>query len=87
MLSHPLGIFALVGRYPASKLIPRKPLPGRNLTICSLEVIRYYPQFPAAIPVPGARDLRLTTPFAAVPLPKEGSRSTCMPNPRRQRSF
>src|SRR6266852_7270867 len=30
VLSHPLGIFALVGRYPTNKLIPREPLPRRN---------------------------------------------------------
>jgi hypothetical protein len=35
MLSHPLGISGLVGRYPANYLVPRKPLPRRNLTICS----------------------------------------------------
>ncbi len=51
----------------------------------SLDVIGYYPQFPVAIPVPRVRYLRVPTPFAAVPL--AGSRSTRMPNPRRQRSF
>jgi hypothetical protein len=30
VLSHPLAIFALVGRYPANKLIARGPLPRRN---------------------------------------------------------
>ena len=55
MLSHPLDIIAMVGHYPTIKLISRKPLPRRNLTICSGEVIRYYPQFPVAIPVPRAR--------------------------------
>lgn len=49
------------------------------------EIIGYYPQFPVAIPDPRVRHLPVTTPFAAVPL--AGSRSTCMPNPRRQRSF
>lgn len=47
--------------------------------------IEYYPQFPVAVLAPGVRYLRVPTPFAAVPL--AGSRSTCMPNPRRQRSF
>jgi hypothetical protein len=64
----------LVSRYLTNKLIPRKPLPRRNLTICSLdrsrEIIRYYPKFPLAIPVLGVRHLRLTTPFAAVPAPE-----------------
>ncbi len=31
MLSHPLPIVALVGRYPANKLIGRTPIPGRSL--------------------------------------------------------
>ena len=72
MLSHPLDVFALVSRYLTNKLIPRKPLPRRNLTICpavtiTAGVIRYYPQFPVAIPVLRVRHLRFTTPFAAVP--------------------
>ena len=32
MLSHPVPIFALVGRYPTNKLIGRGPIPGRNHT-------------------------------------------------------
>ncbi len=32
MLSHPIPIFALVGRYPTNKLIGRRPIPGRNHT-------------------------------------------------------
>ena len=32
VLSHPLRIFALVGRYPANKLIRREPLPRWNYT-------------------------------------------------------
>ncbi len=32
MLSHPVPIAALVGRYPTNKLIGRGPLPGRNHT-------------------------------------------------------
>ena len=75
MLSHPLGISGLVGRYPANYLVPRKPLPRRNLTICSSgitpeEIVRYYPEFPPAIPVLGVRYLRLTTPLAAPPAPE-----------------
>ena len=34
MLSHPLGISGLVGRYLTNYLVPRKPLSGRNLTFC-----------------------------------------------------
>ncbi len=93
MLSHPLGVFGLVSRYLTNYLVPRKPLLRRNHTICSWEIIRYYPQFPVAIPVRRVRNLRITTPFAAVleslrpKLPRNNSRSTCMPNPRHQRSF
>ena len=32
MLSHPVPIIALVGRYPTNKLIGRELLPGRNHT-------------------------------------------------------
>ena len=55
MLSHPLGIVALVSHYLTNKLIPRRPLHGRNLRLSSLviktgEVFRYYLQFPEAVP-------------------------------------
>ncbi len=66
MLSHPLDISGLVSRYLTNYLVSRKPLLRRNHTICSVEVIRYYSQFPVAIPVLEVRNLRLTTPFAAV---------------------
>ncbi len=57
MLSHPLPISALVGRYPTNKLVGRSPLPGRNLTFDlhtrkNTDIIRYYPRFPMAIPDP-----------------------------------
>lgn len=67
MLSHPLPIVALVSRYLTNKLIGRGPLPRRNRTLWSGDVIRYYRQFPAAIPVPGAGNPRVTLPFAAFP--------------------
>ncbi len=67
MLSHPLGILGLVSRYLTNNLVPHQPLLRRNLTICSVEIIRYYLQFPAAIPVPRVRNRRITTPFAAPP--------------------
>ena len=90
MLSHPLRIVALVSRYLTNKLIRSRSLLRWNHTfalkaITPQEIIGYYPQFPVAIPDRRVRHLPVTTPFAAVPL--AGSRSTCMPNPRRQRSF
>ncbi len=71
VLSHLLGIFALVGRYPTNKLIPREPLPGR----LSFRIKRrpprydvwYYPSVRKAIPDPGASYPRLTAPFATSP--------------------
>ena len=52
MLSHPLDILDLVSRYLTNYLVSLKPLLRRNLTFCSVEIIRYYLQFPAAIPDP-----------------------------------
>ena len=85
MLSHPLPIVALVSRYLTNQLIGRRLIPERN----SL-VRRRYPVLPPVsqrYPRLRGRFLRITLPFAAVHFPKEASRSTCMPNPRRQRSF
>ncbi len=48
MLSHPLDILGLVGHYPTNYLVSRRPV-HRRLTICSEEIIQYYPRFPAAI--------------------------------------
>ena len=71
VLSHLLGILAMVGRYPTIKLIPREPLPGRNSFGSSRMphryVARYYPPVRVAIPVPGASYPRLTAPFATSP--------------------
>ena len=71
VLSHPLGILALVGRYPANKLIPHEPLPGRD-SFRKPEMppaydARYYPPVREAIPVPGVGYPRLTAPFATSP--------------------
>ena len=92
VLSYPLAIFALVGRYPANKLIAREPLSGRNSFGNRVMPLRYvagyYPPVRKAIPVPEVGYPRLTAPFATqsgILLPR--LRSTCMPNPRRQRSF
>ena len=71
VLSHLLGISALVGRYPANKLIPREPLPGRNSFGSKMMppryVARYYPLVRMAIPVPRVGYPRLTAPFATFP--------------------
>ena len=71
MLSHLLGISALVGRYPTNKLIPREPLPGRDsfadTGMPPRQVARYYPPVREAIPVPGVGYPRLTAPFATSP--------------------
>ena len=71
VLSHPLGILALVGRYPANKQIPHKLLPRRNsfpgTTMPPRQIAGYYPFVRKAI-----RDLRvgyprITAPFATSP--------------------
>ena len=88
-LARPVGVAGLVGRYPANDLIPRRPVPRRNRTFSRRPmpgrgVAGNYPRFPAAIPGPGVGCRRLTHPCATGTL---RPRTTCMPNPRRQRSF
>ena len=71
VLSHLLGILALVGRYPANKLIPREPVPRRNSShgqnMRLGHIARYYPSVRKAIPVPRVGYPRLTAPFATSP--------------------
>ena len=71
VLSHPLDILALVGRYPANKLISREPLPRRNSfpakKMPPRQIARYYPSVRKAIPVPRVGYPRLTAPFATSP--------------------
>jgi hypothetical protein len=71
VLSHPLSILALVGRYPANKLILREPLPRRNSfpgkKMPPRQIARYYPSVRTAIPIPGVGCPRLTAPFATSP--------------------
>ena len=71
MLSHPLGILGLVGHYPTNYLVPRRPLLRRNLTICSVEIIRHYPKFPLAIPVQRVRSYALLPRLPLSVFPKE----------------
>src|SRR5436189_2343375 len=56
VLSHLLDILALVGRYPANKLISREPLPGcrsfPRKEMSPREHVRYYPPVREAIPGP-----------------------------------
>ena len=86
-LARPVGIIGLVGRYPANDLIPRRPVPRRQdfgpHRMPDADVAGDYPQFPAAIPNHGVGYRRLTHPSAT----GLAARATCMPNPRRQRSF
>ena len=86
-LARPVGIVALVGRHPANKLIPQRPVPRRlnfgRGGMPPLDFAGNYPRFPEAMPIRGVGYRRLTHPCAA-PL---AGRATCMPNPRRQRSF
>ena len=71
VLSHLLDILALVGRYPANKLISHGPLPRRNSfhgkEMPPRHIARYYPPVRVAIPVPGVGYPRLTAPFATSP--------------------
>ena len=71
VLSHPLSILALVGRYPANKLILREPLPRRDSfpgqNMPSRQIARYYPSVRTAIPDLRAGYLRITAPFATSP--------------------
>ena len=88
MLSHPVGIVGLVSRYLTNYLIPRRPVLKRNHTFgCKMmpsrNVAGNYPQFPAAMPNFRVVYLRITHPCAT----HIAVRTTCMPNPRRQRSF
>jgi hypothetical protein len=71
VLSHPLGISALVSRYLTNQLIPREPLPRRNSfhdrAMRSRHLARNYPSVRRAMPVPGVGYPRLTAPFATSP--------------------
>ena len=89
ILSDQLPVVGLVGRYPANYLIGRDPLPAP--LACSLSK-RCLPEILARITRPfgqlsgmwGQVDHVLLT-RSPLRTPK-GRRSTCMPNPRRQRS-
>ena len=71
VLSHPLRIFALVGRYPTNKLIRREPLPRRgsfpDQEMPPDQIAVYYPSVRKAIHVPEVGYPRITAPFATSP--------------------
>ena len=71
VLSHPLAIFALVGRYPANQLIARESLPRRNSfpgkEMPPRRIAGNYPLVRTAMPIPGVGYPRLTAPFATSP--------------------
>src|SRR5262249_6638138 len=79
VLSHLLGILALVSRYLTNKLIPREPLPDRrnfrSTRMLPRYGIRHYPLGRRATPKSGAGYPRLTAPFAtsAAQLPRRHS--------------
>ena len=53
MLSHPLGVLGLVGRYPANYLVPRRPLHGRNHTFAPERSSGITGSFPPLSRTPG----------------------------------
>jgi hypothetical protein len=72
VLSHPLRISALVGRYPANKLIRHEPLlrrnssPGQGMPLGQIAV--YYLLVRIAIHVPRVGYPCITAPFATFPV-------------------
>ena len=89
MLSHPVTIAALVSRYLTNKLIVCGPIPERNYTFDPKILFGITASFPTLSRTRGQVTTRYS-PFRHCPKPKQAkvsSRTTCMPNPRRQRSF
>ena len=72
VLSHPLSILALVGRYPANKLILHEPLPRRNSfpgkEMSPRQIARYYPSVRTAMPNSRVGYPCITAPFATSPI-------------------
>ncbi len=102
ILSDQLPVRALVSRYLTNKLMGRGLIPKRQVpkdpylqTVPDArdDHIRYYPSFRRAIPNLGVDYPRVTHPCHFPPqnlfrrIEPTDSRPTCMPNPRRQRSF
>ena len=78
VLSHPLRIFALVGRYPANKLIRREPLSRRNpflgKKMPTRQIAGNYPAVRPAMPIPEVGYPRITAPFATQSVPSIATR-------------
>jgi hypothetical protein len=66
MLSHPLPIVALVGHYPANKLVGRSPLQGRNHTFDPEMLFGITHSFPWLFRTPGYITTRYS-PFRRCP--------------------
>ncbi len=88
MLSHPVPIEALVSHYLTNKLVGRGLLQGRNHTFDPKMLSGITCGFPQLFRTLGQiiHALLSLTPLS-VSCKQETSRTTCMPNPRRQRSF
>ena len=71
MLSHQLPIIALVGHYPANKLIGRELIPGRNHTFGPKTLSGITGSFPPLSPIQG-QILTLSSPFRRSPPPEGG---------------
>ena len=86
-LSVQLPVIALVGNYPTNKLIGRRLLSRRKVNALPIRFLsgtmEYYPSFRKAMFHPEVDSYALLT---RLPLEPCGSRSTCMPKARRQRS-
>ena len=84
MLSHLLPIIALVSRYLTNKLRGRRPILGRNHTFdpeMSSGITHSFPWLSQT------RGQVIYVFLSLTPLTYCYARSTCMPNPCRQRSF
>ncbi len=90
MLSHPVPIFGLVSRYLTNNLIGRGPILGRNHTFDPGILSGITASFPTLSRSQGQVSTRYS-PFRRSSSfnskLKKPCRATCMPNPRRQRSF
>ena len=83
-LSVQLPVIALVGLYPANKLIGRRLLSRRKVNALLLRDYGELPILSDSYAPPRGRFLRVTHPSATAPINR--NRSTCMPKARRQRS-